>query len=72
MRPHLYGPYRVTRRVGKIAYELELLEGIKIHIVFHVSCLKKLWVPKVTTYIELPPLDERGRMISTTKEVLDV
>jgi hypothetical protein len=60
MRPHLYGPYRVTQRVGEVVYELELPEGSQICSVFHVSCLKKVWEPHVTTFIELPPLDERG------------
>jgi hypothetical protein len=41
LKPKFYGPYKVIRRVGEVAYELELLKGSKIHNVFHVSCLKK-------------------------------
>ena len=41
LKPHFYGPYRVSRRVGEVAYEIELPSGRKIHNVFHVSCLKK-------------------------------
>jgi hypothetical protein len=47
---NIYGPYRVTQRVGEVAYELELPEGSHIHSVFHVSCLKKVWGPQVTTF----------------------
>jgi len=36
-----YGPYRITKCIEEVAYELELPEGCKIHNVFHVSCLKK-------------------------------
>jgi len=57
MRPRLYGPYRVTQRVGEVAYEMELLEGSLIHNVLQVSFLKNEWGPHVTTSIKLPPLD---------------
>ena len=49
LKPRFYGPYKVTRRVGEVAYELELLEGSKIHNIFHVSFLKKALGQQVTT-----------------------
>ncbi|KAI4328657.1 hypothetical protein L6164_020993 [Bauhinia variegata] len=35
-----YGPYRITRCIGDIAYELALLPGCQINAVFHASLLK--------------------------------
>ncbi|WMV32783.1 hypothetical protein MTR67_026168 [Solanum verrucosum] len=40
--PHFVGPYDILRRVGKVAYELDLpIELASVHLVFHVSMLKK-------------------------------
>lgn len=34
------GPFRIIKRVGKVAYKLELPSRLKVHPVFHVSMLK--------------------------------
>ena len=60
IKPRFYGPYRIMHRVGEVAYELELLEGSRIHNIFHVSCLKKAVGQFINTSEELPPLDEEG------------
>jgi hypothetical protein len=71
LKPNFYRPYRVIRRIGEVAYELELLVGRKIHNVFHVSCLKKAVGQHVIISQELPPLDEEGQLELVPEEVLD-
>jgi hypothetical protein len=39
LKPRFYGPYRISRRVREVAYELELLEGVRYTMssMFHAS-----------------------------------
>jgi hypothetical protein len=71
LKPKFYGPYRVIKRIGEVAYELELPEGSKIHNVFHISCLKKVVGQHVSISQELPPLDEEGQLELVPEEVLE-
>ena len=71
LKPRFYGPYKVIRKVGEVAYELELPPNRKIHNVFHVSCLKKVLGQKTIVSIELPPLDDEGKLVLILEEVLD-
>jgi hypothetical protein len=37
LHPHFFGPYRVSKKIGVVSYEMELPQGSRIHNVFHVS-----------------------------------
>jgi hypothetical protein len=54
MKPKFYGSYKVIKRVGEVAYELDLSEGSNIHNVFHVSFLKKVVGQQVIISEEFP------------------
>ena len=38
--PKWIGPFRVVKRIGEVAYKVELLDTMQMHDVFHVSLLK--------------------------------
>ncbi|WMV51474.1 hypothetical protein MTR67_044859 [Solanum verrucosum] len=42
LSPQYIGPYRISKRIGNVAYELELPQELAaVHPVFHISMLKK-------------------------------
>ena len=71
LKPRFYGPYKVICKVGEVSYEIELLEGSRVHNVFHVSRLKKAIGQRVVPSIELPPLDEEGKLVLILEAILD-
>ena len=60
LKPYFYGPYRIIRHVGEVAYEIELPSGSRIHNVFHVSCLKRVLGQHI---IPSPDLGREGTLV---------
>jgi hypothetical protein len=71
LKPKFYGPYRIIRRIGEVAYKLDLMEGSKIHNIFHISCFKKVMGQQINISEELPPFDEEGQLELVPEEVLE-
>ncbi|WMV51215.1 hypothetical protein MTR67_044600 [Solanum verrucosum] len=87
LSPRYIGPYRISKRVGNVAYELELpQELVAVHPVFHISMLKKcmgdpsliiptedIGIKDSLSYEEIPVqiLDRQVRKLRT-KEVASV
>jgi hypothetical protein len=68
--PRFIGPFKVSHRVGDLAYRLELPNTMKIHNVFHVSKLKKyVWDSRVQP--PPPPLVVDGVEEFEVESILD-
>ncbi|KAA8520754.1 hypothetical protein F0562_014974 [Nyssa sinensis] len=66
-----YGPYLIEKRVGKVAYRLQLPAGSRIHPVFHVSLLKKKVGKAYALSNDLPPITDEGEFIMEPEAILD-
>ena len=58
LAPKFYGPYKVRQTLGFIAYRLELPRPSHGHLVFHVSCLKKVIGTNIKAQTILLELDK--------------
>jgi hypothetical protein len=71
LAPKFYGPYTILKRVGLVAHQLTLPSHSKLHLVFHVSCLKKVIGTKCHTQTSLLELDEEGSIWLQPQAILD-
>lgn len=56
LSPKYYGPFQISERIRTVAYKLQLPSSAKIHLVFHVSLLKKKLGQGVVVHPHLPPI----------------
>ena len=53
----------MLQKIGTMAYKLELPAASRVHLVFHVSCLKKVIGDKLLVQTILLEFDEEGKII---------
>ena len=66
-----YGLYQIVERLGKVAYRLKLPTHSRLHLVFHVSQLKKKLGHFDRVAPELPNVGDDGAMVLEPKCIID-
>lgn len=71
LQSKFYGPFRIIKRVGNVAYKLLLPSSSTIHPVFHVSQLKKHIGPQAIPCADLPLVSQDGTIRTEPIHVLE-
>ncbi|KAI3687070.1 hypothetical protein L1987_80761 [Smallanthus sonchifolius] len=73
LNPRYVGPFKIVKRIGPVAYQLDLAEGLSgVHDVFHVSNLKKFLADETLTVpLEELHIDEQLRFVEEPVEIMD-
>jgi len=67
-----YCPYKVLQKIRTMEYELELLASSRVHLIFHVSSLKKVIGNKLPFQTILYELDEEGKIMMEPESVMKI
>ncbi|XP_071912429.1 uncharacterized protein [Coffea arabica] len=65
-----YGPFQIIAKVGTVAYRLQLPPGARVHLVFHVSLLKKKIGDTQTPEPVLPELGASNQCLLQPEQVM--
>lgn len=71
LSPCFHGPYQIVKRLGKVAYQLELPTHSQLLPVFHISQLKKKLGHSDRVAPELPNVGDDGTMVLEPKRIID-
>ncbi|KAA3489377.1 reverse transcriptase [Gossypium australe] len=70
LSPKYYGPFPVIKKVGEVAYTLQLQPGSCIHLTFHISQLKK-HIGSAPTQAQLPLVDAHRALQKEPVRIVD-
>ncbi|KAI3695668.1 hypothetical protein L1987_78667 [Smallanthus sonchifolius] len=73
LNPRYVGPFKIVKRIGPVAYQLDLPEGLSgVHNVFHISKLKKCIANEsLSVPLEELHVDEQLCFIEKPVEIMD-
>ncbi|KAI3797668.1 hypothetical protein L1987_32929 [Smallanthus sonchifolius] len=73
LNPRYVGPFKIVKRIGLVAYQLDLPEGLSgVHNVFHISNLKICLADEsLAVPLEELQIDEQLRFIEEPVEIID-
>ncbi|KAI3784115.1 hypothetical protein L1987_43207 [Smallanthus sonchifolius] len=73
LNPRYVGPFKILKRIGPVAYQLDLPEGLSgVHNVFHISNLKKCLADEsLEVPLEKLHIVEQLRFIEDPMEIMD-
>jgi hypothetical protein len=74
LMPHCYSPFKITKKISVVAYQLDLPQSMKIHDVFHVNLLSPYKETEAygTPYMRPPPDIKEGEEEYEVKAILDM
>lgn len=68
---HYYGPFKIEERIGKVAYFLQLPERWRIHLVFHISLLKRSPPQGSLVTPTVPFVGDKCQLLAWLERILD-